>query len=335
LEDVPGQTASEPSSENLADAAFHEKNVPPQSGGIVRVPDSTANVVPQDATLVAGSGGETAGESSRDVSASEHAKMQQKGMFSTLSILPAISGVGSLLGFGKRESQLDKSPTTKDSVPYDPSELKRDEPEQGQGSSERVPGMGPPLQGTQEPPRHGKSVDDTTGGARDTAVSLPHKRAGSPVVPTPNSVLAELTPTPAPAPETIQDADAGLYASTSKQKQTAQDAFSPSALDSKEAIDGDTVATVVSSPDHVMDWEQAVKKKGKKGKNKHQSKDEPAEILEPTSEPIIESVTQVSDTPDTKEKWTDNCQRARKRRAGLSRPSLLSLSLNRVRLSLN
>lgn len=310
-ESEPDQTAAEPSSENVAEAAFHERSLPPQSGGIAQVPDSTADVVPQDATPVAGSG-EPAGESSRDVSVSEDAKPQKKGMFSALSILPAISGVGSLLGLGKRESQPDKS-TTNNSARDGPSQLRRDELAQGQGSSERVLDMGP-LQGTQEPPSHDKSVDDTTGGALDTAVSLPNERAGSPAVPTPDFVLAEPTPIPAPAPEAIQDADAELHAATSKQKQTAQDAFSPGALDSREAIDGDTVATAVSSPDDSMDWEQDVKKKGKKGKNKRQSEDEPAETPEPAPEPIVEPMTQVSDTSVVGEDWADACKKGKKKK---------------------
>jgi len=229
--------------------------------------------------------------SSRDVfTATEAPKGERKGIMSSgFSMLPTMAGVGSFFGLGKRDSKQPgpephpekaeaEEQLTRDAFPVrEPPSLfsgAQSEQEQ-QGSSERIPDVGP-LQDVQKPASHDKSLDDTTNSALATAASAPNERVDTPEGSTINTILTGEPLTVVQEPEAIRESE--LDESSHKQTTPGKDDLTSVAAneDQEQLTDGNNIASEVP-PANSMDWDQEIttSKKGKKGKNKRQStKDE-------------------------------------------------------------
>jgi len=223
---------------------------------------------------------------------------------SGFSMLPTISGVGSFFGLGKRDAKqvdaTDATGTTEDAqldreappVQVPPSlfpsagalgQPQAEAEQQQQGSSERISGEGP-LQGSQGPVSHDKSVGDTTNGALDTAISVPE-------VPTPNLILTDASVQQVPEFEAIRQLDFDPSSHKPEHEHAEKDDLAASTVaeedSAKAANDQDNIAPAPATDS--MDWAQEPSsgKKAKKGKNKRQStKDEPVAALVSEAEVI-------------------------------------------------
>lgn len=253
---------------------------------------------------------------SRGVAADAEApKEAKKGLFASSSALPSFR-LGSFFSL-KKKPQLDTeraesseaTTTVEESsgrddatpIPVPPSLVVS-----GQLDEPRVLSPGPaepgpnvePLQGSQELVARDKSVDDTTGGALDTAVSQPDERVEGPVGSTPDLTL---TDTIASVLEVGSRRD--LHADDSLHQQQQQPSPLEQEIDaapvviaaSDQIIEGDSTPTANESS-AAMDRDQdvgATKKKGKKSKAKQRqtTEDEPIDV------PPFEAVAAVEPEP--------------------------------------